>query len=676
MKQLKFIPLHLVFFLVLGILSAFYFKISLKVIFVLSILVLVLLAIIFFNSRNKLNSSILFSISSSILFFFIGMTAYHIHSDSSKKDHYTAKSTFEEKSIILRITKELKPSLFHYKFEATILQIDSINAQGKVLVNIHRDSLFKVLKVDDKILVKASLQDVNTPKNPYQFNYKKYLERQNIYKQLIIDQNGYLLLDDNQTSLNGLAYRFRKKVNLSLKKFKFKKNELSIINALLLGQRQEISKDVLENYTKAGAIHILAISGLHVGIILLLLSIILKPLEYLKNGKTIKLITVVVLLWCFAFIAGMSASVIRAVTMFTAVAVSLLGKKQSTIYNNLIISIFILLLFNPSYLFDVGFQLSYLAVFFIVWLQPILYKFWIPSWQPINYFWKIFTVSIAAQIGVLPLSLYYFHQFPGLFFIANLVIIPFLGIILGLGILVIFLAITNVLPQFLADLYQSIIGLMNLFIEWIALQEGFIFYNISFSTLMLVSCYLLIFFSFLWIEKKTHLRLKNALLSLLLVQSVFVYEKWYASSKNELIIFNKSSASLIGDKTGNQLKLFHNSDNISDQNNIIKSYITGNHIDQFKIIDSINKSQLLNKNILVIDSLGLYQLKNFESKTILLTQSPKINLERLIKTIRPLKIIADNSNFKNYVARWQKTSLEYNVPFYYTNKLGAHVTNY
>ena len=573
----------------------------------------------------------------------------------------------------MKINKELKPSLFHYKFEADILQIDTIEVQGKILLNIQKDSSSRTLKADDQILVKTTLKNVSSPKNPHQFNYKVYLEKQSIYKQISITENDYLLLDSNQMSLNGLAHQFREKVNLSLRNYKFEKDELSIINALLLGQRQEISKDILENFAKAGAIHILAISGLHVGIILWLLSIILKPLEYFKNGKIIKLILAVTLLWSFAFIAGMSASVIRAVTMFTAVAISLLGKKQSSIYNNLIISIFILLLFNPFYLFDVGFQLSYLAVFFIVWLQPILYKIWIPTWQPINYFWKIFTVSIAAQIGVLPLSLYYFHQFPGLFFITNLVIIPFLGIILGLGLLIIFLAFTNLLPQFLTGIYQSIIGLVNQFIEWVALQENFIFQNIAFSVLMMISCYLFIILSFRWIEKKSHLQLKYALLSLILLQAIFIYEKWQTYSKSELIIFNKSRASLIGNKAGNHLTLFHNIDSLNSQDNIIKSHLTGAHINQLETIDSINKPLLFKRNILVIDNLGLYQLKNAESKTILLTQSPKINLERLIKIIHPKKIIVDNSNFKSYVARWQKTSSEYKIPFHYTNKSGAYI---
>src|SRR5690606_24095560 len=248
-----------------------------------------------------------------------------------------------------------------------------------------------------------------------------------------------------------------------------------IINALLLGQRQDIPEEVYNNYTSAGAIHILAVSGLHVGIILLLINFILNPLENLKNGQFIKLILILLLLWSFAIIAGLSASVVRAVTMFSFVAYAMHIKRATNIYNILAISMFFLLLFKPSFLFDVGFQLSYIAVFAIVWIQPVLYKWWTPKLRPVNNLWQLFTVTIAAQIGVIPLSLYYFHQFPGLFFVSNLVIIPFLGIILGLGLLVIILALLNILPDLIADFYGSMISTMNNFIGWIARQEDFLF---------------------------------------------------------------------------------------------------------------------------------------------------------------------------------------------------------
>ena len=277
-----------------------------------------------------------------------------------------------------------------------------------------------------------------------------------------------------------------------MEKFNFSPNELSIINAIILGQRNNISNDLFESYKNAGAIHILAVSGLHIGIILLLLNFLLSPLERIKNGKTIKLILIIILLWIYAFIAGMSASVIRAVTMFTAIAIGWISDRPSNIKNSLIVSFFFLLLIHPLFLFDVGFQLSYTAVFSIVLIQPLIIKLWHPKWKPVHYFWQLLTVSFAAQLGILPLSLYYFHQFPGLFFISSLVIIPFLGIIIGFGILIIILALFQILPQILVDIYSFIITSMNNIIDLVAQQESFIFQEIYFSIVLMISFYLIL----------------------------------------------------------------------------------------------------------------------------------------------------------------------------------------
>jgi competence protein ComEC len=166
---------------------------------------------------------------------------------------------------------------------------------------------------------------------------------------------------------------------------------------LLLGQRQDISKELLTDYQKAGAIHILAVSGLHVGVLLWMLSFLFQPIERLPYGKFLKAIVIVLLLWGFAFIAGLSASVVRAVTMFTFLAIGQSFQRKHVVTYSLIASMFFLLLIKPMFIFDVGFQLSYLAVFGIVWLQPKLYAVWKPTFTWVHFFWQLCTVSIAAQ---------------------------------------------------------------------------------------------------------------------------------------------------------------------------------------------------------------------------------------------------------------------------------------
>ena len=398
-------------------------------------------------------------------------------------------------------------------------------------------------------------------------------------------------------------------------------------------------------------------------------------LSYRVLSVIIKLILILTLLWMFAFIAGLSASIIRAVTMFTAIAISITLKQSKNIYKALVISIFLLLLFNPYFLFDVGFQLSYLAVFFIVWTQPILYRLWNPKLKIVDYFWKLLTVSIAAQFGVLPLSLFYFHQFPGLFFAANLAIIPFLGIILGLGILVIILALLNILPSFIADFYEKVIFLLNLTVEWIGKQESFLFQGILFTIISVLLYFLFIVSFFKWIEIKKPAYLNFALITIILFQLNSVTEKYISTTGNEFVIFNKTRHSILGIRKGEKLQLHHNLDSTTIKNeNSIKAYLIGS---KTAITSIKNKPKdiytLKAKKMLVIDSLGVYSMSNLKPDYIFLRDSPNINLERLIKSLNPELIIADASNYKSHILHWEKTCKINNIRFHYTVKDGAFI---
>lgn len=362
--------------------------------------------------------------------------------------------------------------------------------------------------------------------------------------------------------------------------------------------------------------------------------------------------------------------------MFTALAIGMYSKRSSNVYNNLVISMFFLLLFHSSYLFEVGFQLSYLAVFSIVWIQPKIYNLWIPKFWLFNKIWQLFTVSLAAQIGVLPLSLYFFHQFPGLFFVSNLVIIPFLGIILMFGIVVIALALFGVLPKAISDLYILILKGMNGFITWISNQEMFIIKDISFSLLLLVTFYVFIMLVFKWTESMNYQRTFGVLLSIIFLQSVIIFEKHQVQSSNEFIVFHKNKQSIIGNKIGDILEIDSSLKNLDGTKSQIVSYVVGSRISNLTINDSLQKMYFFNrKNIFIVDSLGLYKIKSLKFSIVVLRQSPKINLDRLIKVLQPKLIIADGSNYKSYVEDFEKSCLKNKTPFYDTSKNGAFVLN-
>ena len=182
------------------------------------------------------------------------------------------------------------------------------------------DSITQIFKVDDELIVFGKLDEINPPLNPHQFDYKSYLKGLGISHQLRLNTDTFFLMENPSTTIYGVVASVRSKIIDKLKQANFGTEELGIIQALLLGQRNDISAETYNNYKNAGVVHILAVSGLHIGILLLLLQFLLRPLERLPKGKTLKLIAIVALLWCFALLAGLSASVVRAVTMFSLVA--------------------------------------------------------------------------------------------------------------------------------------------------------------------------------------------------------------------------------------------------------------------------------------------------------------------------------------------------------------------
>lgn len=667
-RLLYYLPFHFVVCLILGICLQYYINFwsygFLKLLSIIVLLVLILLLI-----KQKQITTFLSFLS----FIFIGISAVFINNDVNYGNYYLTHLK-QHSSAVLKIEKVLKSGNYYDKYEAKIIQIDSTKTKGKVLVNIKKDSIKNTLQVDDVYLFKTTFKSLIEPLNPHQFNYKNYLAKQGIHHQIFLENSQLKKLKIPFFSLKGASAKFREIVQKSLKKYNFKPDELAVINALLLGQRQEISKQLISDYSRAGAIHILAVSGLHVGIILLILSWIFKPLEKIKNGRYLKTFLIVLLLWVFAFVAGLSASVVRAVTMFTFLAFGLSFQRKNVVEFSLIASLFFLLIVKPMFLFDVGFQLSYLAVFGIIWIQPKLYNIYKPRFKIIDKLWQLFTVSIAAQAGILPLSLYYFHQFPGLFIASNLIIIPFLSAILIGGFVVILFSLIGILPQFAATFYGFVILLMNSFVSWISSQEQFLLKEISISFILMIALYVFIIYGTRFLMDKSSKKLLYFLVSIVFFQSVFVFERHHKKKKNEFLIYHKSRYSVIGKRIGGKLLVNHTIDSLQFKKmNLMTSYRIGENINQVFDEDFSNIFKFRNETILLVDSLGVYKIKDLENPIVLLQYSPKINLKRLIKTLHPKQIIADGSNYKSYVNRWKITCKKQKTPFHYTGENGAYV---
>lgn len=579
--------------------------------------------------------------------------------------HHYQKGGF----FVVKIYKELKPSAKYYRFEAKVLQVDSMAARGNIMLYLNKESTTKKPKIDFEYCTKAKVVEVSAPLNPHQFNYKKYLENKGIHHMAYTTPEELIETSTRVHTVYGLAAKLRERINQNLIKNGIKGDALALINALLLGQRQDISEETYNNHVNAGTIHVLAVSGLHVGIILYLLNILLMPLTYFKYGKTLKLIGCIALLWCFAVLAGLSASVVRAVTMFSFVYYAYYINRPTNTYNVLALSMFFLLLIKPSFLFDVGFQLSYTAVFAIVFIQPVLARFWVPKNKVLQYFWGLFTVTVAAQLGVLPIGLYYFHQFPGLFFISNLVVLPLIFIILSSALIIVLLSFFVPIPSLVVTFFNALIVFLNRFTGIIANQEAFLLRDVPFNRVQVLWAFILIFSFAAWLKLKKFKHLAVSLIAVIGFQVLALTEK-LIQEPSKMIVFHQVGHTGIGFQTNKQMWIT-NAENLHPI--ILKNYKTGENINKTDSINIENLFDFHGKKVLLVDSLGIYALSGFSPDVVLLSKSPKVNLERLIETLTPKQIVADGSNYKSYVERWEATCQKTKTPFHFTGAKGAYV---
>jgi competence protein ComEC len=391
--------------------------------------------------KTKIFSLLSGSVGLALIFVF-GYLVLLQNNESRKSNHLiNFKDPIEAYEAVVKSTPELKEK--SWRIEVQVLRVKSKSwhsVSGNVLLYIARKSDSLNILYDDVLLIKGTPPEIQAPGNPHEFNFKRFLSFKKIYHQQFVQPEAVKLVHHTESkSLFYYASLARQGASAIMKKHLTGKKEQAIALALVLGVNDGLDNDLQNAYSASGAMHVLSVSGLHVAILYAMILLILKPIKSLAWGKWPIAIISLVALWAYAFVTGLSPSVLRAVTMFTFIALAKPFGRGSNIYNTLAVSAFVLLMFNPYLIMSVGFQLSYLAVLGIVYLQAPIYNLWSPRNKILDWVWQITCVSIAAQLATFSLGLLYFHQFPVYFLFSNLVVIPgsFAVLILGIILLVI-----------------------------------------------------------------------------------------------------------------------------------------------------------------------------------------------------------------------------------------------
>lgn len=452
-----------------------------------------------------------------------------------------------------------------WAFDAEVLQLlsDDTLRRGRGLVQIYlkKDKasvhFLDTLKYGAVLWVRGRPDEIRPLRNPGGFDFRLYMSRKGIHFQDYITREEIKYIGSGSPNIIvGAAMRWRRQLIRLLHHYLPNVEERSIAEALILGQKDEIDIEQRRAYAAAGAMHILAVSGLHVGIIYMIVAMLLKPLERRAAGKVVRLVTLFVCLWGFAFITGLSASVLRAVTMFSIVLVAESVGRKTNIYNSLALAAFLLLLYDPNFLFHVGYQLSFLAVLGIVYLQPSLYRLWAaPHWF-LDKIWAITCVSIAAQLATAPLSIYYFNQFPTWFLLSNLLVIPAAFLILSTGIALFFVHFFSAwLAGWVGAVLELLVAGLNSFVGFIEGLPLSQIFPIAFSATQTWLLYILFFLLLCWWHTRRYQWFRLAAF----VFTLFILSKaWLIVSrheKNELVIYEMTGYTALDYQTTG--RVFH-----------------------------------------------------------------------------------------------------------------------
>ncbi|MCH7656867.1 MAG: ComEC family competence protein [Bacteroidetes bacterium] len=448
---------------------------------------------------------------------------------------------------------------------------------GKCLIYFRKEDNSEDLMPGDRIIFISRFSEIPFNGNPNEFNYKKYMHRHGVYKQIFLEKGSWEKIGENKGSpLLLAAVKMQNHLFQKYRKYGLKDDVLEVAGALTLGLREKLGDEIKQSYTVSGSIHILAISGLHVGILYMVLFYSLSFLKKIPYGKIVMVLVILAALWFFALLTGLSPSVLRASTMFSFVLIGQSLRRHSNVYNSLAISAFILLFINPTLISNVGFQLSYCAVLGIVIVQPRLHNLMRSRFWLIDKMSGLVAVSFAAQLATFPLSLFYFHQFPVYFWLTNIIVIPFTTIILYFGLLFFSISFYSPAAGFIGKIMAFLVNGMNNSVETIREFPLSLIDGISISEIESVALYCLVICTGLFLVRRKGVFFLPLLGSILFLLLMNLYQLYGVLRQKSVVLYNIKDVTAINFIDGRTSYMVHDAGekNLDDQLN----YYTKNHL--------------------------------------------------------------------------------------------------
>lgn len=569
---------------------------------------------------------------------------------------------------------------------SAVASVQSINrndsnkpAEGNILIYFKKDSSTKNLHYGSQIVFSRDLQEIKNSGNPGTFDYNRYCLFNGITHQVYLTENDFKVLPrDNGTAFNRFIFSCRNWVVTALRKNISGDKEQGLAEALLIGYKNDLDKNLVQAYTNTGVVHIIAISGSHLALIYAVLMFLTLPLRK-KKFQWSRLILILAGLWLFSFLVGGGPSIIRSAVMFSFIALGKVLDRKAPIYNSLALSAFCLLCYNPFWLWDVGFQLSYAAVLSIVLFFRPIYNWYPAENKIIQFVWGSIAVSISAQILTLPLSIYHFHQMPLLFLFTNLVAVPLSGVILIGEIIVCAISFVPAIAIIAGKAVTALIHSMNGYIEQLNNISFAVWNGLYISTTQAILFTLFIIAACYWLMEKKKFALHLSLVALLLFIGLRSLSLIEAQRQKKIIVYNVPKFNAIDLVDGTNYNFIGDSDllvNETTQNFYLQPCrIMNRTAPVHSISNSAKDFTFQNKHIVILNETKNFLPKENRAKVdiLVLAHNPKLYISRLVNTFDVSQFVIDGSVPAWKAKLWQHDCDSLHIPCYNVSEKGAFI---
>jgi competence protein ComEC len=680
----------------LGIILAMNTEIRIEAI--LLIIILLVLPLHFwltfkFGKKIPYTKSWITGLSPNILLFCLGYQVTLLRTPAYDSDNISRFSK-SNSGLIITVTEPPVEKSNSFKIIACPEFIrDSLGwkkTSGRLLLYFEKDSLIQQIRYGDELVIKADLNPVNPPGNPGEFDYKQYLSNRGIYTQGYIKSGSWKITDHNKGLwLVATALKLRGRSLDILESNNVHGDEFAVVSALLLGCSDYLDADQIRDYSGSGVMHILSVSGLHVGIIYVFFNFLLAFMDKKRSLKIFKAFLLILMIWFYALITGLSPSVLRASAMFTAIVIGSIINRNAHIYNTLAASAFVLLVYDPYFITSVGFQLSYIAVAGIVWLYRPLNHLYSPRNILLRYAWQTTAVSIAATVATLPLTIYYFRQFPNLFILANLVAIPLSTLIIYLGIFVLAFSPFQFISSALSMLLVFLIKALNTSVHFIENLPFSVIRGICIDQIQLILfCVFVISVCSFFLARNKRFLFGSLVILILMLIPGFVRNLRHLQ-QHHIFVYNVPKATAIDFISGKSGILMVDSVLITEstkldyhiKNNRILSGL-GSDPELFHCSRDSKDNYFFKKNcfiqfgnirMVLIDPHFRYEPGNTQVKVdyLLLSHDPRITVSDLAKIFEFSMVVMDGSNSIWHINQWTDECKKYGYSYYSTRNEGA-----